>query len=322
MTHQSEPRSVDVAELLDGYTPLPRVEPAWHDVDRRSRLRLRWVGLLVVVALILVVPALAFSGSVRTLIGLGHPEPLVGQATLLLSAPIGNGFWAHAWTAPASTGGQCDFMSTDRQPIVQAPPAANGGSMCSGRTGGESKRLTRALPGYPLTLGMSMTRLPKSGNPDKWVPPIVHGAVLPSLKAVRVAVVWNGGSLALRLRDDYFLGGSPLLYMPPFKSFPFTVVAYDATGRKVAEKRLESPALRLMNGWKEYTPAYNEWKRTRDLRPITPREWRAVIDDWYDNGRFDRAHRCGAIREAIERLPIRDIDTVRVDLLAQAEQVC
>ena len=39
-------------------------------------------------------------------------------------------------------------------------------------------------------------------------------------------------------------------------------IAYDADGRRVAEKRLESPALRLMNGWDEYTAAYKEWKRS------------------------------------------------------------
>ena len=131
--------------------------------------------------------------------------------------------------------------------------------MCSARTGGE--RPAQARPDRPLVLGLSISRRLK-GDPAKWVPPIVSGAVLPSLKATRVAVVWNGGSLPLRLEDNNFLGGSPLLYMPPFERFPFRVVAYDAEGRAVAAKRLESPALRMMNGWSEYAAAYKKWKRS------------------------------------------------------------
>lgn len=260
MTHESEPGWRDVAELVEGYTPVPQTKPAWHDVHRRSRAGgVRRVVLAAVVALVVAAPALAFSASVRTLVGLKHPEPAVDQAELLLSAPVGNGFWAHAWTAPSSTGGRCDFLTTDRLPVVQSPSNVNGGSMCSRDNGGE--RLAR--PGYAITVGLSIGRRLK-GDPAKWVPPIVSGAVQPSLNVKRVLVTWNGGSLPLRLRDNYFLGGSPLLYMPPFERFPFTVVAFDAEGRKIAAKRLESPALRLMNGWKEYTTAYRKWRRSQD----------------------------------------------------------
>jgi hypothetical protein len=31
--------------------------------------------------------------------------------------------------------------------------------------------------------------------------------------------------------------------------------------------------------------------------------WRAVVEDWYVDRRFDRAHSCGAVREAMARLP-------------------
>lgn len=61
-----------------------------------------------------------------------------------------------------------------------------------------------------------------------------------------------------------------------------------------------------------------------DGRPVSGGEWRAVIDDWYDNGELDQSHRCGAIREAIAHVPVegRDITTAREDLLAYAENVC
>ncbi len=260
MTYESDSRSPEVVELLERYTPMPRAQPRWQEVKQRSRVRTLRLLLAAVVALVVAAPALALSGTVRDLIGLKHARPVVEQATWILSAPVGNGFWVHAWTAPSSTGGRCDFMTVDRRPTNTTPATANGGSICTNddRSG---ERLTRAQPNYPLAVGLSIGRRPKGGDPRKWVPPIVSGAILPSLNAARVEVVWNGGSLPLRLRDNYFLGGSPLLYMPPFEQFPFLVVAYDAEGRKLAEKRLSSPALRLMNGWKEYTPAYQQWQR-------------------------------------------------------------
>ena len=231
---------------------------------RRRKVQREWavvraVGVTAAVALVVAAPTLAFSSNVRALVGLARPEPVVAQATLLLSAPVGNGFWAHAWTAPSSTGGQCDFLTTDHRPLVHRPPQVNGGGMCSASISRE--RLTQARPDYPLVVGLTMSRRLK-GDPAKWVPPIVSGAVVPSLKATRVAVVWNGGSLPLRLKGNYFLGGSPLLYLPQFERFPFRVVAYNAEGRAVAAKRLESPALRMMNGWDEYTAAYKKWKRS------------------------------------------------------------
>ena len=227
------------------------------EVERGRAVRA--FGLAAAVALAVAAPTLAVSSDVRALVGTVRPKPVVAQATLLLSAPVGNGFWAHAWTAPSSTGGQCDFLTTDHRPAVQRPPRVNGGRVCSASTGGA--RLVQARPGVPLAVGLSIGRRLK-GDPAKWVPPIVSGAVLPGLKAARVAVVWKGGSLPLRLKGNSFLGGSPVLYMPPFERFPFTVVAYDAGGRRVAEKRLESPALRLLNGWDEYSAAYKKWKRS------------------------------------------------------------
>ena len=225
---------------------------------QRERAVVRASGLTAAVVLVMAAPALAFSSNVRALVGVARPKPVVAQARLLLSAPVGNGFWAHAWTAPSSTGGQCDFLSTDHRPVVRRPPLVNGGGMCSAGTGGE--RLVQA--DYPLVVGLSISRRLK-GDPAKWVPPIVSGTVLPRLKTTRVAVVWKGGWLPLRLKDNSFLGGSPLLYMPPFERFPFTVVAYDADGRPVAEKRLESPILRMMNGWDAYSAAYKKWKRSK-----------------------------------------------------------
>ncbi len=53
-------------------------------------------------------------------------------------------------------------------------------------------------------------------------------------------------------------------------------------------------------------------------------EWRDVIDDWYDDGTFDRPHRCVAVREAMERLPTSppDYSTVYADMSRYANRVC
>jgi hypothetical protein len=57
---------------------------------------------------------------------------------------------------------------------------------------------------------------------------------------------------------------------------------------------------------------------------VAGREWKAVIDDWYDNGEFDEAHRCAAVREAIAHVPAQgpNYHTATEDLLAYSEQVC
>ncbi|MEJ7569377.1 MAG: hypothetical protein WKF41_14060 [Gaiellaceae bacterium] len=230
--------------------------------ESRSRRTLRRVIVVAAVALALAAPTLAFSGSVRDLLGLERPKPVVEQAMLLLSAPVGNGFWAHGFTAPSSTGGRCDFFVLNRSAQVAPASDPNGAMACSSVD--PDRRLTRARPDYPLNVGFSISRRLKGGDPAKWVPPTVSGAVLPRLHVARVEVRWTGGSLPLRLKENFFLGGSPDLYMPSFDRFPFVVAAYDRTGAKVAEKRLPSPALMMMNGWKEYTAAYKRWQRIHE----------------------------------------------------------
>lgn len=58
--------------------------------------------------------------------------------------------------------------------------------------------------------------------------------------------------------------------------------------------------------------------------PIKDPDWRAVIDDWYDNGRFDEQHECAAVREMAERLPTggRDYSSVHDDFERYADLVC
>jgi hypothetical protein len=254
---------------------LERLAPAderasfdWEEVLRRAGVRTaprsarrRWRLLVAVPALVLVVaaPTLALSAGVRSFLGLERPRPVVTEAELLVSASVGNAFYAHLWHSPSTTGGRCAFTTIDHRPVPPRVPTVNGASGCSFEG---NRAIGRADKAHPLVVGMSIQRRPRSGVAANWVPPIVDGSVSPTLHAARVAVEWRGGSLRLTLgADGYFLGGSPELYIPPFALFPFHVVAYDASGREVARKKLDSPSLRLMNGWKEYTPAYNKWKK-------------------------------------------------------------
>lgn len=254
-----------IREELERLAPQAEAEwPDWSNVIGRTSARpsqrrrgARRLALVAALALAVAAPALALSSEVRSLLGFERPEPVVEQAKLLVSAPVGNGFYAHAWTSPSSTGGTCDFRTIDHSPIGRSPAKFNGGAACN-RSG--KSHPTRASRSVPLLVSVSVARRPKRGVPENWVPPIVSGAVLPSLRVARVEVVWNGGSLPLRLRNSTILGGSAALYMPPFETFPYFVVAYDTRGNAIARKRLESPALMLMNGWKEYTREYKKWE--------------------------------------------------------------
>jgi hypothetical protein len=57
---------------------------------------------------------------------------------------------------------------------------------------------------------------------------------------------------------------------------------------------------------------------------VAAEEWRAVIDDWYVDGVFDRQHRCVAIQEALRRLPTSPPDylTVHDDLRRLQRHAC
>jgi len=95
-------------------------------VVHRERALVRAFGATAAVALVVAAPAIVARGDVRALVGLARPKPIVAQAELLLSAPVGNSFCAPASTVPSSTGGQCDFLTTDHRPVVHRPPQVNG----------------------------------------------------------------------------------------------------------------------------------------------------------------------------------------------------
>jgi hypothetical protein len=253
-----------IAAELERLAPDDITMPDWADVlararrDSRSSRKLAPVALAA--ALAIIVPAVALSSGMRGLLGLGHPSPVLRRAVPLVSARVGNGFYAHLWRSPSTTGGTCVFSTFDHASRERAVPRLwRGGGSCSVR---RRVNLSPTTPLKPLAVSVFIER--RLDGPRNWVPPVIAGSVDPSVHAARVAVRWLGGSHDLTLRNGWFVGGSRGLYLPPLRKFPFFVVAYDRSGREVARKKLDSPSLLLLqHGWKEFARKYHAWKRRR-----------------------------------------------------------
>jgi hypothetical protein len=251
-----------VAAELEQLAPANDVTPQWADVlvrarhDRRSR---SLVPVLLAAALAIAVPAVALSSSMRSLLGLGHPTPVLRRAVPLVSAPVGNDFYAHLWRSPSTAGGTCLFATFDHAARERALPRFwRGGGSCST---GAAFTLSPTSALKPLAVSVSIQRR-LDGPPRTWVPPVIAGAVDPSLQAARVAVLRHGLSHDLTLRNGWFIGGSRSFYAPPLKKLPFVVVAYNRSGHEVARKQLDRPSLLLLQqGWKEFARKYRLWKR-------------------------------------------------------------
>lgn len=261
-----------ILQELDRLAPDEAVPDRWQELaaaareDRPWRSR-RGPAALAAAAVLLSVaaPAIALSSGLRSALGFPPTRPVFARAELVVSGVVGNGFYGHWWTSPSSTGGRCSFVTTDHASVHPRPQTTSGGGGgCSihGDAG-----IDEATSGHPLAVGVAISRRLPTGDPAAWVPPVVNGSVWPRLNAVRVEIRWRGGSRALRLHDHHFIGGGAYLYMPPFSRFPFVVAAYDAAGKEVAHKRLESPTLRLMrHGWKQYAREYHAWQRAHGRR--------------------------------------------------------
>jgi len=244
---------------LERLAPPGPTTPDWNDVLRRARERRlprRAVTIAAAAAVLaIVVPAVAFSG----LLDLVRPVPVLHSAQPLVSARVGNGFYAHLWRSRSTTGGSCVFATYNHVAgTARLQPLFSGGGACS-RKGELTVSPTTAA--HPLAVTLSIER--RLGvTPREWVPPVVWGAVEPGLHAVRVAVVWRGGGRDLTLKKNWFAGGGRGLFIPPLRKFPFFVVAYDRGGHEVARRKLDSPTLLLVNGWEAFTRRYDAWKRT------------------------------------------------------------
>jgi hypothetical protein len=257
--------TAEIERELEQLAPLDESHTAdWrnalHRAGETKHVTRRFVLGVAVVLVAVAAPTIALSSSVRGL--LGFSQPVLAKSQVLVSAPVGNGYFAHLLSGPSTTGGQCQFMTFDHhaslvRPI--APHSFGGGGGCSVSSGTAFAEPTKA---QPMFTEFSIERRLKEGKPANWVPPVVSGIVWAGLHVTRVAVVWHGGSHALVLKNDRFIGGTPALYLPPFAEFPFAIVAYDHSGKEVARKKLDSPSLLMLrHGWKEYARLYHAWQK-------------------------------------------------------------
>lgn len=256
-----DPRLIDLLERQ--YPPTSRT-PDWDDVlDRackgRGKSRLRMLALVAAVLACIVIPTLALSASVRDLI---FPRPVLTEATLLVSSPIGNGKVARMWESPSSTGGDCRFVTADAADTDERPARTGAGYCASGTT------QTRPAP-VPLWAGLSIQH--RSGAGPNWLPPIISGEVAPSLGAARVELRWRTGATPLALSNGFFLGGSPNLYRPSFNNLPYTVIAYNSDGREVARFKFASRVFYTTgNGKQTILPKLRDFARQHRDRHINP----------------------------------------------------
>jgi hypothetical protein len=218
----------------------------WDDVlqrlDRPTVGARRWRPALLaaVVLLTIAVPTLAFSASVRELIGLERaPRPDFRQARLAVSAPMPGGRVARVWVAPSTDGGDCEFVTIDPAGSKRRPTRMTGGGSCT--LGKEHYR----------GLSWSFSR----GGDD---PPVIHGRVGPNVHAARVELRWHGGSQRLMYNHDSFVAAAPALDDPPFRRLPYDVVVSNRAGRVVARTRI--PTSFLYRDWKRVQPRLHEYR--------------------------------------------------------------
>jgi hypothetical protein len=218
---------LDKRESGDWEAILARATP-----DRHGRNAAIQIALAFAVIAAVAVPALAFSATVRSLVGLGQPAPRYDRADLRLKVALPQGYVARLWTAPSTQGGRCMFVTYDASNAPSRPKEMTGGGFCS-RNGALTVPKTPIFWSVGTALGGSH---------------VLSGVAGPGLHVSQVTLRWHGGAQAIPTRDGYFLASVPVVASPPFRLLPFDLVATNNTGRAVATYRIPTSFLYL--GWK------------------------------------------------------------------------
>jgi hypothetical protein len=215
---------LDKRESGDWEAILARATP-----DRRARTAAIHAALAFAVIAAVAIPALAFSATVRSLVGLGQPAPRYNRADLRLKVALPQGYVARLWTAPSTQGGACMFTTYDASDAPSRPKKITGGGFCS-RPGALAIPNRRIFWSVGTALGGSF---------------VLSGVAGPALRVSQMTLRWHGGAQAIPTRDGYFLASVPVVASPPFRLLPFDLVATNNTGRTVATYRIPTSVLYL-----------------------------------------------------------------------------
>lgn len=235
---------------LQRLSPLDeRVSGDWETIvtraapDRRARKPAIQIALAFAVIAAVVIPALAFSATVRSLVGLGQPAPRYDQARLRLKVALPQGYVARLWTAPSTQGGACMFTTYDASDAPSRPKKMTGGGFCN-RTGALAIPKRRIFWSVGTALGGSY---------------VLSGVASPALHASHVTLRWHGGAQAIPTRDSYFLASVPIVANPPFRLLPFDLIATNDKGRTVATYRI--PTSFLYFPWRHIEPKLSAYRK-------------------------------------------------------------
>lgn len=233
-----------ILDELQRLSPFDKTETGdWQKIldqaaPRRQNRQKAWAAVTATVALAVVIPTLALSGTVRSLVGLDHPSPRYDEARLRVevrhASPSGRDYVYRLWTAPSTQGGSCFFTTQGTASQPSLPKGLTGGGFCS-------------VGPHPLTVPKGRFTWAFGSVPG--AAHVLSGVAGPEMHVTQVTLRWHNGSQRITTHDGYFLGLIPIAWNPPFKLLPFDLVATDSQGRTVATERI--PTSFLYTDWKQ-----------------------------------------------------------------------
>jgi hypothetical protein len=248
---------LDKAESGDWEAILTQASPQRR--DRRNRRTVRWTAAALGVALAVVIPALAFSGTVRSLVGIGSPAPRYDEARLRIEVKpkhkyaYGQNYVYRLWTAPSTQGGSCIFTTEEATPTPPHPSKISGGGYCS------VGRAALVIPKDRLTWSLG-TALGDSF--------LLDGVAGSAMHVAQMTLRWHGGSQRITTHDGFFLGLIPIALDPSFRLLPFDLVGTDGHGRMVATQRI--PTNFLYPDWKRVKPKLRAYRNAHGCNKTPP----------------------------------------------------